>query len=78
MSGYSFIIPKPRAPGQGNPLPLLYLTSAEDWLHPCGTPIGPHDLLIAAHAKALGAILVTHNTREFERVNGLQIADWES
>ena len=41
-----------------------------------GTPIGPMDLLIAAHAKAEKAILVTHNTKEFLRVNGLQIEDW--
>lgn len=41
-----------------------------------GTPIGPLDTLIAAHALSLGAILVTNNTREFERVPGLQIEDW--
>ena len=43
-----------------------------------GTPIGPYDILIAAHAKTLGATLVTHNRREFDRVQGLQVADWES
>lgn len=42
-----------------------------------GTPIGPYDMLIAAHAKTLGATLVTHNRREFERVQGLQVVDWE-
>jgi len=42
-----------------------------------GTPIGPNDLLIAAIALANGLILVTHNTREFGRVTGLQIEDWE-
>ena len=41
-----------------------------------GTPIGPLDTLIAAHALSLGATLVTNNTREFERVSGLQIEDW--
>ena len=41
-----------------------------------GTPIGPMDLLIAAHAMALGATLVTHNTREFDRVDGLSLEDW--
>lgn len=41
-----------------------------------GTPIGPLDTLIAAHAKALGSTLVTNNVREFERVNGLDIEDW--
>lgn len=43
-----------------------------------GTPIGPYDLLIASIALANDLILVTHNTREFGRVAGLQIEDWES
>ncbi len=42
-----------------------------------GTPIGPYDLQIAASAMAEKLILVTHNTREFVRVSGLQIEDWE-
>jgi tRNA(fMet)-specific endonuclease VapC len=42
-----------------------------------GTPIGPNDLVIAAIARAHGAILVTHNTSEFSRVAGLHIEDWE-
>ncbi|TBR56550.1 VapC toxin family PIN domain ribonuclease [Westiellopsis prolifica IICB1] len=42
-----------------------------------GTPIGPNDFQIAAIAMANNLILVTHNTREFNRVNGLQIEDWE-
>lgn len=41
-----------------------------------GTPIGPLDTLIAAHAVSLDAILVTHNTREFSRVRDLRIDDW--
>jgi tRNA(fMet)-specific endonuclease VapC len=41
-----------------------------------GTPIGANDLLIAAHALSLGALLVTNNTREFERIPGLQFANW--
>ena len=41
-----------------------------------GNLIGPNDLLIAAHALALGAVLVTDNTREFERVQGLVIENW--
>ncbi len=41
-----------------------------------GTPIGANDLWIACHALAQNAILVTHNTREFERVIGLQFEDW--
>jgi tRNA(fMet)-specific endonuclease VapC len=42
-----------------------------------GTPIGAYDLQIAAIALANNLILVTHNTREFDRVDGLQIEDWE-
>lgn len=41
-----------------------------------GTPIGGNDMLIAAHALALDATLVTDNVREFERVNGLNIENW--
>jgi tRNA(fMet)-specific endonuclease VapC len=41
-----------------------------------GTPIGPYDVLIAGHARSLGLVLVTNNTREFERVDGLRIEDW--
>ena len=41
-----------------------------------GSKIGPLDTLIAATALANGAILITHNTREFGRVPGLQIEDW--
>jgi tRNA(fMet)-specific endonuclease VapC len=41
-----------------------------------GTPIGPLDTLIAAHAKAAGAILVTNNTKEFSRVDDLRLEDW--
>jgi tRNA(fMet)-specific endonuclease VapC len=38
--------------------------------------IGPFDMLIGAHAKSLGMVLVTNNTREFERINGLSIENW--
>ena len=41
-----------------------------------GTPIGPNDLIIAAIAIAHNVTLVTHNTREFSRVDNLQIEDW--
>ncbi len=43
-----------------------------------GTPIEPYDLQIAAIALANNLILVTHNVREFSRVEGLKIEDWEA
>ena len=42
-----------------------------------GTPIGGNDLLIAAISLAHNLVLVTHNTREFSRVEELAIEDWE-
>jgi tRNA(fMet)-specific endonuclease VapC len=42
-----------------------------------GTPIGPYDLQIAAIALAYDLTLVTHNVREFARVEGLRVEDWE-
>ena len=41
-----------------------------------GTPIGPNDLWIAAHALAEGLTLVSGNEREFRRVPGLQVENW--
>jgi tRNA(fMet)-specific endonuclease VapC len=45
-------------------------------LERAGTPIGSHDLFIAAHARSRGMTLVTHNTREFARVPDLRVEDW--
>ncbi len=45
-------------------------------LEAAGTPIGPNDLLIAAHAYSLRATLVTANVGEFERVRGLSVENW--
>lgn len=42
-----------------------------------GRPIGRNDLLIAAHARALGATLVTNNVGEFQRVPDLAVEDWQ-
>jgi tRNA(fMet)-specific endonuclease VapC len=47
-------------------------------LEKAGTPIGGNDLLIASIAVKNNLILVTHNTREFSRVAGLKLEDWES
>ena len=48
-------------------------------LHRCrpARPSGERDMLIAAQALALGAVLVTHNTNEFEGIPGLEVEDWE-
>lgn len=45
-------------------------------LEQSGTPIGANDLLIAAHALALGLTLITANTREFDRVPDLGVHNW--
>lgn len=41
-----------------------------------GTPIGPNDTLIAAHARSIDATLVTNNIQEFNRVQGLRVENW--
>jgi len=43
-----------------------------------GEMIGPNDLMIAAIALASGMVLVTHNRREFSRITGLHLEDWEA
>lgn len=45
-------------------------------LEKAGTPIGANDMMIAAHARALGLILVTDNIDEFSRVPGLKLENW--
>jgi tRNA(fMet)-specific endonuclease VapC len=45
-------------------------------LEEAGTPIGPYDLLIAAHALALDLALITSNSREFGRVAALRFETW--
>lgn len=45
-------------------------------LERAGLPIGANDLLIAAHALALDSVLVTDNTREFSRIEGLRCENW--
>lgn len=46
------------------------------YLQQRGTPIGPMDMLIAAHARNENMILVTNNVREFERVPNLKVENW--
>lgn len=45
-------------------------------LYRAGRPIGPYDMMIAAHARSRGLILVTNNTSGFERVAGLRLENW--
>ncbi|MDE2266356.1 MAG: type II toxin-antitoxin system VapC family toxin [Alphaproteobacteria bacterium] len=45
-------------------------------LEKAGTPMGGNDMLIAAHALALGATLVTDNEREFARIKSLNVENW--
>ena len=47
-------------------------------LEKSGMKIGPYDLQLGGQALSLDLTLVTHNTREFEHVNGLRLADWET
>ena len=45
-------------------------------LRRAGTPIGDFDEMIAAHALALGAVVITDNVRHFERIDGLALENW--
>ncbi|HUG12155.1 MAG TPA: PIN domain-containing protein [Opitutaceae bacterium] len=47
-------------------------------LKPNAQPIGPYDLMLAAQALRLGAVVVTHNTDEFARVPNLECEDWQT
>lgn len=69
-----------------NALPVLALdapadehyASIREELERYGTPIGPNDLFIAAHARSLGLVLVTENEREFSRVSDLTVENWNA
>jgi len=52
--------------------------SIRSHLERAGTPIGPLDTMIAAHARSLDLVLVTNNEREFRRVPGLRVENWVS
>jgi tRNA(fMet)-specific endonuclease VapC len=45
-------------------------------LERAGTPVGAYDLMIGAHARAEGLIVVTNNTREFARMPGVRVENW--
>jgi len=62
---------------------LVWTTQAADLygtinaqLRKTGLPIGDLDVMIAAHALSENLILVTHNTKHFERIKGLKMEDW--
>lgn len=53
-------------------------TAKTRWhLKQTGQMIGPYDLMLAGQALALGMVLVTHHTKEFQRVPGLMLEDWQ-
>lgn len=47
------------------------------FLSNAGTPIGPYDVLLAGQAKARGLTVITHNVKEFGRVPGLKVENWQ-
>jgi tRNA(fMet)-specific endonuclease VapC len=57
------------------PIDRIYAELRSD-LERRGRPIGSNDMLIGAHALALGCALVTGNEREFSRIPGLRIENW--
>ena len=67
--------------GEINVLPFDVPAEAEyggirSELEAAGKPIGSNDLLIAAHAYAIGATIVTANADEFKRIRGLSVENW--
>lgn len=66
-----------RAFGEEEAIEAANVRAYLETLRPNAQPIGPHDVLLAGHALALGAVLVTHNTREFSRIPRLVIEDWQ-
>jgi tRNA(fMet)-specific endonuclease VapC len=82
--GYGRIEACPQFPNDGRPACHLdwpngagpVYGSISRHLKEKGTPVGAMDLLITAHALFVGAVLVTDNTREFERVPSLNLENW--
>ena len=69
------LAPFERAEADAVNVPRQYGDIRRD-LEYAGQPIGAMDLMIAAHARALGVTLVTNNVSEFAKVNGLKVANW--
>ena len=72
------ILPFLRAFGEEEAAEAAGVRAYLETLKPNAQPIGPHDVLLAGHALALGAVFVTHNTREFARVPRLVVEDWQT
>jgi tRNA(fMet)-specific endonuclease VapC len=53
-----------------------HYASIRTFLEKSGQPIGAMDMQIAAHARSMGAIVITNNTRHFSRVPDLQVENW--
>jgi tRNA(fMet)-specific endonuclease VapC len=72
------IFPFVRSFGQEEATEAAAVRAHLETLRPNAQPIGPHDVLLAGHALALGAVLVTNNVREFTRVPRLVVEDWQA
>ncbi|MFZ9837627.1 MAG: type II toxin-antitoxin system VapC family toxin [Opitutaceae bacterium] len=72
------VLPFVRSFGEEEATEAASVRAYLETLKPNAQPIGPHDVLLAGHALALGAVLVTHNVREFSRVPRLVIEDWQA
>ena len=67
-----------------SPFKIVDFDSSDGWaygeiraeLEEKGTIIGGNDIMIAAQAKRRGLVVITNNTREYKRVNGLRVEDW--
>jgi tRNA(fMet)-specific endonuclease VapC len=61
-----------------SPLAARHYAEIRADLKKTGSMIGANDLMIAAHARSLAAIVVTNNTKDFARVKGLKVENWMS
>jgi tRNA(fMet)-specific endonuclease VapC len=77
LSSLRSIFPFVRAFGEEDATEAASVRAYLEALKPNAQPIGPHDVLLAGHALALGAVFVTHNVHEFSRVPRLVIEDWQ-
>lgn len=59
-----------------DPLAAEHFGEIKAHLFRAGTPAGPADILIGAHARSLDLTLVTNNRREFDRMPGLEVENW--